>query len=273
MFKETDAERIAFMGGAYGNVPALRACIEHARARDCALVFLGDATGCCGHSEETLALIRSSFDVWISGNHEQEAVTGSNRCGCGYDDVEDERYACMAHAYAMESLREDTRRWLAEWPHQGVLATRAGRVLLCHGSPDRTNEFLYQSELDPVRLSCWLDAGGAVALACTHTGIPWVRALPGGRLALNCGAVGKPDHDGDPAVHYGLMTVDRAGVQAHIERVAYDAESWADQLGVEGVDWRFTEPLRTGWWTVGVRSLPEWERSVRSPSLGSRTTR
>ena len=27
----------------------------------------------------------------------------------------------------------------------------------------------------------------------------------GGRFAVNCGVVGKPDHDGDPAVHYALV--------------------------------------------------------------------
>ena len=109
----------------------------------------------------------------------------------------------------------------------------------------------------------WLERYSAIALACTHTGLPWIRPLPGGRLAVNVGAVGKPDHDGDPAVHYAVLHLEPSGVRASLERVLYDAQSWADQLAAEGVDPIFTEPLRTGWWTIGVKSLPEAERTRR----------
>jgi len=260
----TDATRIAVMGGAYGNVPALRACLEHAASRGCTHhVFLGDATGCCGHSDECLRLIRERFQTLVAGNHEQEAAAGSESCGCGYTNAEDERYSCLAHQYAMDSLSDELRTWIARWPDLGLLETPAGNVLLCHGSPDRTNEFLYESQLDPHRLEAWLARYGAVALACTHTGLPWIRPLDAGRLALNVGAVGKADHDGDPAVHYAVLSVTPRGLHPTLERVTYDATAWADQLDREGVDKVFTEPLRTGWWTVGVHSLPETERSRR----------
>jgi len=201
--------------------------------------------------------------VLVAGNHEQQAAAGAERCGCGYGDPEDERLGCLAHVYALNSLSDDRRAWLGTWPDRLVLDTRAGRVLLCHGSQDRTNEFLYESELDDDRLVGWLHGAGAVAMACTHTGLPWVRPLGGGRLAINCGVVGKPDHDGDPAVHYALLHLDGAAIRAEIRRVAYDHQAWADQLASEGVEPIFTEPLRDGWWTVGRNSLPQWERDER----------
>ena len=43
------------------------------------------------------------------------------------------------------------RAWIGAWPERAFVATPAGRVLLCHGSPGRTNEFLYASELDEAR--------------------------------------------------------------------------------------------------------------------------
>ena len=86
------------MGGAYGNVPALEACIRHARSRGCdPLAFTGDATGCCGHSDETLEVIRQNFSILVAGNHEQQAAAGSEACGCNYASAEDERYGCLAH--------------------------------------------------------------------------------------------------------------------------------------------------------------------------------
>jgi diadenosine tetraphosphatase ApaH/serine/threonine PP2A family protein phosphatase len=253
----SSAQRIAV----YGNVPALRACLEHSRGAGCDFrVFLGDATGCCGHSDETLGLIRESFDVWIAGNHEQQAAAGDASCGCGYANPEDERYSCLAHQYAMASLGAELQGWIGGWPDLGLLEIPAGRVLLCHGSPERTNEFLYESELDERRLLGWLARHEAAALACTHTGLPWLRPLPGGRLALNVGAVGKPDHDADSAVHYAVLHARPGGLHATLERVTYDAVAWADQLAAEGVDPIFTEPLRSGRWTIGVSSLPPAER-------------
>ena len=67
----------------------------------------------------------------------------------------------------------------------------------------------------------------------THSGLPWVKPLPGGRFAANCGVVGKPDDDGDPAVHFAV--VERSDDQApapfavRIERVTYAHAAWAAQ--------------------------------------------
>lgn len=260
--------RLAIMGGAYGNVPAaLRACIAHARRAGCnRLAFIGDATGFCGHSDATLDLIRASFSILVAGNLEQQAVAGSEECGCNYSAAEDEQYGRMAHRYAMESLSEGNRAWLATWPDQALVESDLGRILLCHGSPAQTNEFLYESELRDERLNGWLDEFGATGFACTHSGLPWIKHLTHGRFAVNCGVVGKPDNDGDPAVHYAIVALGgEANRRPHItvERVEYDHEIWAEQLLREGVANMFVFPVRTGVWTCGHASLPPKEREPR----------
>jgi len=259
--------RLALMGGPYGNFPALTACIEHARSQDCdAFAFLGDAIGCCGHSDETLELIRRKFSILVAGNHEQQAASGSEECGCNYASAEDERYGCLAHQYALKSLGPQNRAWLGTWPDLAVIETRAGRLLLCHGSPAQTNEFLYESELDDVRLNAWLDQFQAMGFFCTHSGLPWIRRLANNRFAANCGVVGKPDHDSDPAVHYAVLDLTPAGRvgSIRIARVEYDHQKWANRLAREGVDEIVVGPLRTGVWTCGVASLPPNERKLQS---------
>lgn len=72
--------------------------------------------------------------------------------------------------------------------------------------------------------------------------------------------VGKSDHDGDPAVHYSLLRQIDCGFNVEIRRVVYDQETWALQLKAEGVDEIFINPIRTGVWTTGVASMPEWEQ-------------
>ena len=83
----------------------------------------------------------------------------------------------------------------------------------------------------------------------------------GGPFAVNCGVVGKPDHDGDTAVHYALIDLPRGGdATVEIRRVAYDQEAWARTMETAGIAPIFIEPVRTGIWTTGVASLPPSER-------------
>lgn len=263
VYQFQNLRRFAAMGGAYGNVPALKACLQDARNQFCeALAFIGDAVGFCGHSDEIVDLIRNHFDILVAGNHEQQAAAGLTTCGCGYASPEDERLSCLAFERSLADLSESNRHWLGTWLDTGVIGSAAGRILLCHGSPAQTNEFLYESELDEQRLLNWLDEHQAVGFICTHSGLPWIRYLPDGRFAANCGVVGKPDHDGDLAVHYAVITVADASVfDVEIRRVEYDYLDWVSTLEREGVDPIFIEPIRTGVWTSGVDSLPLTERS------------
>lgn len=255
--------RFAAMGGSYGNVPALKACLQDAQNQQCEpLMFLGDSIGCCGHSDQVINLIREHFDILVAGNHEQQAAAGLTTCGCGYASPEDERISCMAFERSLADLSEQNQQWLGTWPDTAIINTAAGRILLCHGSPAQTNEFLYEAELNEQQLSQWLDQYQAVGFICTHSGLPWIRHLKDGRFAVNCGVVGKPDHDGDPAVHYAILTLEADKVaNIVIQRVEYDYLDWAATLEREGVDPIFIEPLRTGVWTSGVASLPAVERS------------
>ncbi|HEY9880390.1 MAG TPA: metallophosphoesterase [Leptolyngbyaceae cyanobacterium] len=263
-----NVHRIAAMGGTYGNLPALRACLQDAQANGCDVrLFLGDAIGCCGHSDEVVELIRQNFEVLVAGNHEQQAAAGATTCGCGYASPKDERISCLAFERSLADLNEANRQWLGTWPDFALLNTVAGRILLCHGSPAQTNEFLYESELDPAKLNHWLDEHQAIGFICTHSGLPWIRHLENGCFAVNCGVVGKPDHDGDPAVHYAVLTLAEGKVEIEMRRVDYDYLSWAKTLQQEGVDPVFIEPLRTGIWTTGISSLPRVERERATARL------
>jgi hypothetical protein len=73
--------------------------------------------------------------------------------------------------------------------------------------------------------------------------------------------VGKPDHDGDAAVHYALIDLPKyREPELEIRRVTYDHEGWAQTMETAGIAPIFVEPVRTGIWTTGVASLPSSER-------------
>lgn len=265
--------RLAALGGSYGNIAALKACLEDARASSAEVrAFLGDAIGCCAHSEEVLAIVRESFTVLVAGNHEQQAAIDSDSCGCGYASPEDEAISCEAFRLATEALSSESKAWLGTWPNHAFVELEGGRVLLCHGSPGQTAEFLYELELDDLRLEAWLDKWNVRGFVCTHSGLPWIRHLRGGRFAVNCGAVGKPDHDGDRAVHYAMINLPKdSEAKLEIRRVEYDVEPFAQACEKAGVADIFVSPLRTGIWTTGTASLPigERHRHLRNGQLPS----
>jgi len=254
--------KLAVMGGAYGNLAALESCLADASAIHADLkAFIGDSIGCCAHSNEVVDMIRSGFDLFVAGNHEQQAVAGSNSCGCGYSSAEDEKISCEAFELATSGLSDASRQFLGTWPNEQIVELEGGRVLLCHGSPGYTSEFLYETELDDLRLDAWLDRFDVRGFVCTHSGLPFVRRLADGRFAVNCGVVGKPDHDGDTAVHYAVVDLLRdADATVEIRRVEYDHQAWARKMESAGIAPVFVEPVRTGIWTTGVASLPASER-------------
>ncbi|MFS8082848.1 MAG: metallophosphoesterase family protein [Ginsengibacter sp.] len=249
-------KKIAAMGGAYGNLPALKACVADAKQNDCdGLFFLGDAIGFAGHSDETLEFIYANFDIFLAGNLESQAALGQASCACGYGAAEDEITGCRAFEWSLKSLSTQSIAKLSTLPMTSIVSTLAGKILLCHGSPDVQNEFLYESEIKDEQILNWLENYGVSGFICTHTGIPWIKKFADETFAINCGVTGKPDHDGDTSIHYAIVDCHNI-FKAEIRRVNYDFENLTKQLKAEGVEDIFIKPLKTGIWTCGVKSLP-----------------
>ena len=122
------ARKLAVMGGAYGNLAALQSCLADAsRIGAGCKAFIGDGIGCCGHSEEVVAMIRAGFDLFVAGNHEQQAVARSSSCGCGYSSHEDEKISCEAFELATAGLGDGSRDWLSPPSNCGCAGARSRR--------------------------------------------------------------------------------------------------------------------------------------------------
>jgi diadenosine tetraphosphatase ApaH/serine/threonine PP2A family protein phosphatase len=59
---------------------------------------------------------------------------------------------------------------------------------------------------------------------------------------VNCGSVGKPK-DGDPRGAFAILTATADGVEASIERVAYDAHAVAAEVREAGLPGEFADKL------------------------------
>ena len=251
---------LAVLGGVYSNHRALRAVLEDARRRGADDLFcLGDLGG-FGPNPGRIYPILEEYDVrTIAGNYDRSLAARLADCGCGYTHPDDNAFAQRSYDYTSRRTTDAERRALARLPGE-VRFTRGGRTwLLCHGSPRRINEFLWESASSDAFLARLLREAGAEQLLCTHTGLHWQRLLPGGGRVVNVGAVGRPANDGRAEVWYAFFAA--GSDEAEFVPVAYEHESLAREMEEEGLPGEFAETIRTGWWTTCLEVLPAKERA------------
>jgi len=251
---------LAFFGGPYNNHLALRAALEDARSRGASRLFcLGDLGGFGPNPGKIYPILREHGVFTIAGNYDRSLAERLSDCGCGYTHPDDNRYAQLSFDYTNRRTTDAERAWLAALPEQAAFERGGRRHLLCHGSPRRTNEFLWESASSDAFLARLAREAGADTILCTHTGIPWQRFLPGGARVINVGAVGRPANDGRTEVWYAWLPA--GSDAAEFVPVRYDHEALAREMEEEELPAPFVETIRGGWWTTCLEILPAKERA------------
>lgn len=257
------AKRIAVLGGVYSNHLALEAALEDARRMEATEVYcLGDIGAFGPHPDRAIDILRAADVQVVQGNYDDSVGNGLEDCQCGYTDPRDNHYAALSYEYTLRHTGRDNRRWLRDLPKGLRLELAGRRVLMAHGSPRRVNEFLWESTTPEPFIRRMLREHDADVALVTHTGLHWQRWLTDdpGRGVVNVGAIGRPANDGDPAVHYALLTVDES-IQVELRRVEYDHRRLAAEMREEDLPEQFVETILTGWWTTCLEVLPAKERS------------
>jgi len=271
--------RVALFGGIYSNHLGLKALLAEAQVKTAdAIFFLGDIGGFGPHPDRSCEILRESSAICIQGNYEDSVGNGKQDCGCGYTDPRDNRYAQLSYDYTLSKTSKDHREWMKTLPteHRFLLGDR--QVLLCHGSPRKQNEFLWETGVSRAFLIRLLQDHQADVICSTHTGLHWHKALGNGRHVVNVGVIGRPANDGRTNVWYTLLEVDEAcpgapksgaypGVAKSGELkvtfvpLAYDFERLAKEMEAESLPPEFVQTIRTGWWTTCLEILPAKERA------------
>jgi diadenosine tetraphosphatase ApaH/serine/threonine PP2A family protein phosphatase len=253
--------RLALFGGVYANRHALDAVLADVAARGADGVWcLGDLGGFGPDPEGAADRVREAGVPTLRGNYDDTIGHAREDCACGYTDPRDRHYAQIAFDFTLARTPGRQRAWMRGLPETIRFEVAGRTVLLCHGSPRRVNEFLWESTCPDAFLE-WLCArAGADVIACTHTGLPWHRALPSGRHVVNVGAIGRPANDGHPGAVYAELTLN-ADVDVRFVRVAYDHDAVARDVEAAGLPEEFAVTLRSGWWTTCLENLPAPERA------------
>jgi hypothetical protein len=270
--------RAAVFGGVYNNHLALAAAIADARRRGCEQLFcLGDL-GAFGPSPDKVFPLLIDYGVQtLQGNYDHSIGHDLPDCQCGYTDPADNHYARLSYRYTYDKTDPKWRPWLAALPRElrFTLGTPPPpvseslikpppssfwNVLCCHGSPRKTNEFLWESTTPTHLLEKFADDYRADVIVATHTGLPWTRRLSGGRLFVNCGVLGRPANDGTTRVGYTILDATDPGLATYVP-LEYDHQALAAEMRAEGLPEPFVETVLTGWWTTCLEILPAKERA------------
>lgn len=257
-----DVNRFAFIGGIYSNYPALVATLDDIRRAGVdEIFFLGDLGAFGPHPDRVPELLRERSIRGIQGNYEESLATGATDCNCGYTDPRDNEYAQISYDYTAAKTSDEHKRWMGTLPGQIRFEAGGRRFLLCHGSPRRINEFLWESTSPDAFLERLCIEHDADVIVCTHSGLHWQRELPSGRHVVNAGVIGRPANDGNRNVWYTIAEVDGSRLSVEFRAVDYDYERLAKEMEQERLPSEFVETVRTGWWTTCLEALPTKERS------------
>lgn len=254
--------KVALLGGIYSNYLALTEALALARARGAeTIVALGDFGAFGPHPDRTVEILRAAGVAAIQGNYEQSLASGALDCHCGYTDPRDNHYARISYDYTARNTAPDHKAWMATLPGQARLTVGSRRVLACHGSPRKVNEFLWASTTPEPFIRKLLRDHDADLVACTHTGLHWSRWIEEGRGVVNVGALGRPANDGRTNVWFAMLEAEGDSVRTEFVPVPYDHERLAREMEGEGLPDEFVQTVRTGWWTTCLEILPARERA------------
>ncbi len=210
--------KVALISDVHGNVSALRAVMEHARANG-ATAFLnaGDAVG-LPHPAETIQMLMDKDVLNVIGNIDRAAL----RIASGKK-VRDRQLEM-----ATEMLSKDDLEWLGSLPDDLRLDICGRTVLVTHASPGQEAEKLTPCTPEN-RLRHLAGESRADVIVTGHSHLPMVRECSG-TMFVNPGSVGRP-RDG-PEASYALL--DFPSMSAKLIRVTYDAAGAADELRAQG---------------------------------------
>lgn len=246
--------QIALLGDIHSNLPALEACLSH--ARDVGVdgyAFLGDYVGYGASPDAVLDLIIPMVEAGapaVQGNHDDMSANF---------DREMNPSAASAANWTRQQLSHSHRAFLDRLPLTARI-DGAPDVLLVHGGADLPEKWHYVTDTASAQRS--LDACQDRVVICGHVHSPAIYGAAAGRMVKHVpadgiaipllasrrwhvvlGSVGQP-RDGNPAASYSVYNT--ASREITFQRVGYDIDRAACAIREAGLPAGLADRLLVG---------------------------
>lgn len=259
--QEIASEKIAVFGGVYNNYLALEALVKDARSRGVERLFcLGDLGAFGPYPDRVFPILLENDIAVVQGNYDHSIGHNLNDCQCGYTDPQDNYFAQISYDYTLTHTHPEFRTWQRDLPPEIRVSFGGKRILMCHGSPRKTNEFLWESTTPNHFLEKQFRDFDTDIILTTHTGIHWKRQVSNEKIFANVGVIGRPENDGKTNVWYSILT-NNGTVHIDFIPLEYEHRLLATQMKEENLPNEFIETVLTGWWTTCLEILPSKERA------------
>jgi len=209
--------KLGLIADIHGNRAALAATLDAARARGVQrLLCCGDLVGYYYEPDRCLDLLAEWDLECVRGNHENMLMRLVSEPSLA-DELR-RRYG-SGHSVAASVLSPSQRSFLSSLPSRRTIEINAKTVLLCHGAPWDTDEYVYPESDSGTFSRCAESGVDYVVMGHTHC---QMAERSGPTLLLNPGSVGQPRR-GTPGAEWALLDLDTGAYQHFTERYESDA--------------------------------------------------
>ncbi len=230
---ETAAMRIAVVADIHANLPALRAVLDDAASIGCDEIWcVGDVVGRGPHPNEVIELLRQLEIPTVQGNWDEAIGMAREHSGALWASVEQEQLGRASLEWSIDRVSDDNRAWLRALP-QNTRCEAGGRsVLLFHGTPLRSSEYLWADR--PSRHFARIASDEGDDMFCFgHTHESFHRVVGQGHFvaagSVGCGI------EGDSRARYAVVYIGQPDVAVGFRSVDYDHASVVSDLAAAGL--------------------------------------
>lgn len=203
--------RLGLLGDIHGNADALKVVLAAARRRGVdALCVTGDFVGYYYRPAEVLDMLAEWTTYSVRGNHEQmlaHAISAPDSLA-----AYESRYGSGLRC-AIEQLRAEQLEFLDRLPVMADLSFDGCRVILAHGAPWDTDQYVYPDA--PSEMLERLAGLSADLVVLGHTHYRFHKTVAACQIA-NPGSVGQP-RDRIPGAAWVLFDTETRDYQAYAE--------------------------------------------------------
>lgn len=240
--------KVAVFSDVHANLPAMESVRSHIEAGGYDAVYcLGDLGGYASQPNEVQSLVMDMGCPTVLGNYDEGVGFELEDCGCHYTKPFDIEMADISFRWTRDHTTAVNKAWLRALPREIRFEADGRRILLCHGSPRSTTEYLFTERSDGYLRQ--FTAGGkddahADVIVFGHTHVPYHRVVENVHF-VNTGSVGRPK-DGDGRAGYCVLSMTQDEVEVEQIRLEYDIDRAVGGIIDAGLPEYFARYLRSG---------------------------